>query len=64
MTKYGPPGFTAEVGVRSALLADLGYLGDTEIFEGEYDYWRFTGHDDWNTDIAIEDIGKNGIVVK
>lgn len=57
MTKYGPPGFAAEVGVRSALLADMGYYGDTNIFEGEHCYWRFTGFQEWNKDIVVADIG-------
>jgi 2-methylcitrate dehydratase PrpD len=57
MTKYGPPGFTAEVGVRSALLADMGYYGDTGIFDGEYCYWRFSGFEEWNKDVVLEGIG-------
>jgi len=57
MTKYGPPGFTSEVGVRSALLADMGYYGDTDIFDGDYCYWRFNGYQEWNKEIVIEDFG-------
>jgi 2-methylcitrate dehydratase PrpD len=57
MTKYGPPGFTAEVGVRAALLADRGYYGDTNIFEGEHGYWRFTGFERWNKDIVVAGLG-------
>jgi 2-methylcitrate dehydratase PrpD len=58
MTKYGPPGFTAEVGVRSAILADMGYYGDTEIFDNEFGYWRFSGFQEWNREIVAADIGK------
>ena len=57
MTKYGPPGFTAEVGVRSALLADMGYHGDTNIFEGEVGYWRFSGFQEWNKERVVADLG-------
>ena len=57
MTKYGPPGFTAEVGVRAALLADRGYYGDTNIFEGEHGYWRFTGFERWNKDVVVAGLG-------
>jgi len=57
MTKYGPPGFTAEAGVRSALLANMGYCGDTDIFDGEYCYWRFSGFKEWNKDVVMEEIG-------
>ena len=58
MSKYGPPGFTAEVGIRAALLADKGYYGDTKIFEGDHCYWRFTGFQRWNKDKVIADLGK------
>lgn len=58
MTKYGPPGFTAEVGVRSAVLANAGYYGDTDIFQGDYCYWRFAGHQKWNVKPVTEKIGR------
>jgi len=58
MTKYGPPGFAAEVGVRSALLADMDYYADTNIFEGEFGYGRFTGFQEWNKDKVLAGIGR------
>jgi len=57
MTKYGPPGFTAEVGVKSALLARMGYYGDTDLFDGEFGYWRFTGYQEWNKEVVVKDLG-------
>jgi 2-methylcitrate dehydratase PrpD len=64
MTKYGPPGFSAEVGVQSALLADMGYYGDTDVFEGEYGYWRFSGYQEWNKDKVVADLGKKWVCLK
>jgi len=61
MTKYGPPGFAAEVGVRAALLADRGYDGDTNIFEGEFGYWRFTGFQKWDKEIVVKELGKKWV---
>lgn len=58
MTKYGPPGFAAEVGVRAAILASLGYDGDKDIFLGDYGFWRFTGHQQWNLMPILMDIGE------
>lgn len=57
MSKYGPPGFAAEVGVRSALLADMGYYGDTNIFEGDLNYYRFNGHLEWNKEKVVAGLG-------
>jgi len=61
MTKYGPPGFAAEVGVRATLLADMGYYGDTNIFEGEFGYWRFTGFQKWDKEIVTKELGKKWV---
>jgi 2-methylcitrate dehydratase PrpD len=61
MTKYGPPGFAAEVGVRSALLAEMGYYGDTDIFEGEFGYWRFTGFQKWDKEIVTKQLGEKWV---
>jgi len=58
MTKYGPTGWGAQAGVTSALLADMGYTGDTDLFEGEYGFWRFTGKDNWRTEELPPDLGK------
>lgn len=50
ITKYGPTGWGAQVGVTSALLAEMGYTGDTDLFDGEYDFWKYTGQDEWKTE--------------
>jgi len=43
MTKYGPSGAVAQTGIISALLAEMGYTGDTDLFNGEYGFWSYTG---------------------
>ena len=58
MPKYGPPGWGAQAGVTSALLAELGFNGDTEVFDGEYGYWRYTGKAGWNADLVLKDLGR------
>jgi 2-methylcitrate dehydratase PrpD len=57
MTQSGPAGFTAEVGIRSALLADMGFYADTNIFEGEFNYWRFSGFQQWNAERVAAGLG-------
>jgi len=58
MTKYGPTGWEAQAGVTSALLSDMGYTGDTNLFEGEFGFWRFTGQDTWRTEEMPQELGK------
>jgi 2-methylcitrate dehydratase PrpD len=57
MMKYGPAGFTAEVGLRSALLAEMGYYADKNVFEGDFGYGRFSGFQDWDTTAATQNLG-------
>jgi len=46
------------VGVTAALLAEMGYTGDTDLFEGDYGFWRYTGEQP-KTEAALADLGKN-----
>lgn len=61
MTKYGPPGWGAHIGVISALLAESGFTGDTGVFEGEDCFWKFSGHKQWNVDTVTEKLGTKWI---
>ena len=57
MTKQGLFGWGAQAGVTSALLADMGYTGDTDLFQGPYCFWRYTGKEKWNTEHMLEGLG-------
>jgi 2-methylcitrate dehydratase PrpD len=43
MTKYDHLGGMAQGGIDAARLAQLGFTGDVELFEGELGMWRFSG---------------------
>ncbi|MFC1950829.1 hypothetical protein ACFLXN_00265 [Chloroflexota bacterium] len=57
MIKYGSSGWGAQVGVTAALLARSGYTGDTEVFDGEYGFWRFTGRSEAQGKETFADLG-------
>jgi 2-methylcitrate dehydratase PrpD len=57
MCKYGISGWQAQSGVTAALLAQIGFTGDTDIFEGEYGFWKYTGANEWRAERVVEDIG-------
>lgn len=46
MTRYGSSGWAAQAGITSALLAEMGYTGDTDLFEGEYGFWKYNNGQD------------------
>jgi len=60
MAKYGPPGWGAQAGATAALLAGMGYLGDTDLFEGDFGYWRYTGKNKgaWRAEKVVEGLGE------
>jgi 2-methylcitrate dehydratase PrpD len=59
MTKYGVPGWQNTGGVMAALLAEMGYMGDTTVFDpAEQGFWKFAGYEGWNPDKAREGLGK------
>jgi len=57
MTKQGLFGWGAQTGITSALLAHMGYTGDTHLFEGPYCFWRYTGKEEWNVESILEALG-------
>jgi len=59
MAKYGPAGWGAQAGVTAALLAEMGYTGDTKLFEGEHSFWRYTGkgEGEWDMEGVMEGLG-------
>jgi 2-methylcitrate dehydratase PrpD len=60
-TKYGSLGWGAQAGVTAALLAELGYTADTDLFHGEYSFWRYIGKgkNEWDMKGITEDLGTN-----
>ena len=66
MVKYGPPGWGSQAGVTAVLLAHMGYTGDTDLFDGEYGFWRYTGKEkgQWNMDKVTKGLGKRWLCHK
>ena len=58
MIKYGSAGWISMTAVIAAMLAKLGYMGPTTIFDGEYGFWRMYGYGKWEPEKAMEKIGE------
>ena len=61
MTKYGMPGWQNTGGVIAVLLADMGYLGDTTVFDDREGFWKFAGYAAWRPDEILKDLGRNWV---
>ncbi|MCJ7605245.1 MAG: MmgE/PrpD family protein, partial [Dehalococcoidales bacterium] len=57
MTKYAVPGWQNTGGVMAALLAEMGYMGDTTVFDAKEGFWKFIGYAGWNPEKMIEGLG-------
>ena len=61
MTKYAFIGWISMAGVTSALLAEMGYTGDTTVLDGEYGFWRFHSNEKscWDSQKVAERLGED-----
>jgi 2-methylcitrate dehydratase PrpD len=59
MSKHLMAGWVCGAEITSALLADMGYIGDTTVFEGEYGFWRFSGYPHWDPDAVFKELGES-----
>ena len=64
MAKYGVPGWQNTGGVIAALLAEMGYLGDSTVFDPKEGFWKFVGYDSWNPENILKDLGTDWIFDK
>ena len=58
LAKYGPSGWTAQAGVVTALLAEMGYRGDDTVLDGEYGFWAMNGSQACNWDKLTVGLGE------
>jgi 2-methylcitrate dehydratase PrpD len=58
-----PYGIASEVGVLSALLAERGFHGDQDIFDGAHGFWIMAGSDRHQPDLATEALGDAWLIM-
>lgn len=56
--KYAPSGWMAQAGVTTALLARMGYRGDTAFLEGESGFWAMNSAPAWAPEKITEGLGE------
>lgn len=64
MTKYAAPGWQSTGAVIAALFAEMGYMGDTSVFDTEYGFYKFAGYEEWKPDRITEGMGKTWHILK
>ena len=61
MAKYGVPGWQNTGGMTAALMAQMGYLGDTSVLDDEEGFWKFVGYDYWKPENITKGLGEEWI---
>jgi 2-methylcitrate dehydratase PrpD len=56
--KYGPAGWMAQGAVTTALLAEMGYRGDTTFLEGPYGFYVQNGAESWSPEKLTNGLGR------
>lgn len=56
--KYGPAGWMAQGAVTTALLAEMGYHGDTTFLEGPYGFYVQNGAESWSPEKLTGGLGR------
>lgn len=59
--KYAPSGWMAQAGVTTALLAEMGYRGDTSFLETERGFWAMNGSPAWDPSKITDGLGRHWI---
>lgn len=58
LVKYFSTGWSAQVGVSAALLAQQGFTGPLHILDGETGFWRMQGFDECDFDYMLAELGE------
>jgi 2-methylcitrate dehydratase PrpD len=56
MPKFAPSGWISQAEVTATLLAEMGYTGDRQVFDGEFAFWKSFAADGWDPEIVITGI--------
>jgi 2-methylcitrate dehydratase PrpD len=57
MTKYAVAGWISQAGVMSVYLAQMGYTGIRDIWDGEDGFWKYSGSQKWEPEKATAGLG-------
>ncbi len=58
MAKYLSAGWLGKAEITAVFLAETGYIGDIDVFGGEYGFWKFYASDKWRPDILMDKLGQ------
>ncbi len=57
--KYAAGGWLSHAEVSAALLAEMGYTGDTEVLDGDFSFRTFYGAEEWQPEVLLDGLGRD-----
>ncbi len=57
MSKFSPSGWISQSEITSALLAEAGYTGNRNVFDGEFAFWKTFSADGWEPKVVVNGLG-------
>jgi 2-methylcitrate dehydratase PrpD len=65
MLKYGVPGWQNTGAIMAALLAEMGFMGDTDLLDdAEHGFGEFCGYASWNPEKILTELGQTWYFTK
>jgi len=59
MSKHLMAGWICGAEITAVHLSHMGYGGDTQVFDGDYGFWRFSGYPHWEPAAITDDLGES-----
>ncbi len=57
MSKFAPSGWISQAEVTAVLLAEMGYTGFPNVFDGEFAFWKSFAAEGWHPEVVLRDLG-------
>lgn len=57
MSKFSPTGWIAQAAVTAVFLSASGYIGDRNVFDGDFAFWKSFGADGWRPEYVTQGLG-------
>jgi len=58
MSKFAPSGWISQAEVTAVLLAEMGYTGNRNIFDGDLGFWKSFGAEGWEPETVVSGLGR------
>jgi len=59
MSKFSPAGWISQAQLTISFLAEMGYTGDINVFDGEFGFWKSFAANGWRPEVVVDALGSH-----